>query len=79
MSMKVEGNVKEESAREIINHLIGLRGQLARFQDEFRKLGKHLEQSKGSFDSAERQLEKFGDKLAAVETKPLFPPEEKPS
>ncbi len=63
----------EESAREIINHLAGLRGQLARFQEEFRKLGKHVEQSKGSYDSAQRQLEKFSDKLAAVETPSLNP------
>lgn len=62
----------EESAREILRHLSGLHGQLARFQDEFRKLGKHLEQSKGSFDSAQRQLEKFSDKLAAMETPPLL-------
>jgi len=62
----------EESAREILHHLSGLHGQLARFQDEFRKLGKHLEQSKSSFDSAQRQLEKFSDKLAAMETPPLL-------
>jgi len=62
----------EESAREILRHLSGLHGQLARFQDEFRKLGKHLEQAKGSFDSAQRQLEKFSDKLAAMETPPLL-------
>ena len=69
----------EESAREILRHLSGLRGQLARFQDEFRKLGKHLEQSKGSFDSAQRQLEKFSDKLVAMEAPPLLQtPEESP-
>jgi DNA recombination protein RmuC len=66
----------EESAKEIIHHLAGLRGQLARFQEEFRKLGKHLEQSKGSFDSAQRQLDKFSDKLAAVETPSLLPADE---
>ena len=69
----------EESAREILRHLSGLQGQLAKFQDEFRKLGKHLEQSKGSFDSAQRQLEKFSDKLAVMETPPLLQtPEESP-
>src|SRR3972149_6793292 len=69
----------EESAREILRHLSGLSGQLARFQDEFRKLGKHLEQSTGSFDSAQRQLEKLSDKLAAMETPPLLQtPEESP-
>jgi DNA recombination protein RmuC len=66
----------EESAREIIHHLGGLRGQLARFHEEFRKLGRHLEQSKGSFDSAQRQLDKFSDKLAAVETPSLLPSDE---
>jgi DNA recombination protein RmuC len=67
----------EESAREIIRHLTGLRGQLQRFLEEFRKLGKHLEQSKGSYDLAQRQLERFGDRLSAVET-PTLPslPEE---
>jgi DNA anti-recombination protein RmuC len=66
----------EESAREIIKHLAGLRGQLDKFQEEFRKLGKHLEQSKGSYDLAQRQMEKFSDKLAAVETPSLLPAEE---
>jgi DNA recombination protein RmuC len=63
----------EESAKEIINHLTGLRGQLLRFQEEFRKMGKHLEQAKGSYEQAQRQLERFGDQLAAVETPSLFP------
>ncbi len=62
----------EESAREIINHLSGLRGQLDKLQEEFRKLGKHIDQSKGSYDLAQRQLEKFSDKLTAVETPPLL-------
>jgi len=66
----------EESAREIIHHLGGLHGHLDKFQEEFRKLGRHLEQSKGSFDSAQRQLDKFSDKLAAVETPSLLPADE---
>jgi DNA recombination protein RmuC len=69
----------EERAREIIKHLSGLQGQLLRFQEEFRKLGRHLEQSKGSFDSAQRQLEKFSDRLSAIETPPLLPGEEEPT
>ena len=66
----------EESAREIIKHLAGLRGQMVRFQEEFRKLGKHLEQSRGSYDLAQRQMEKFSDKLMAVETPSLLPADE---
>ncbi len=75
----LRGMKVEERAREIIKHLSGLQGQLLRFQDEFRKLGRHMEQSKGSFDSAQRQLEKFCDRLSAVETPPLLPPEEEPA
>ena len=68
----LRGMKVEESARQILRDLGGLRGQLDKFQEEFRKLGKHLEQSKGSYDSSQRQIEKFSDKLAAVETPPLI-------
>jgi len=68
----------EERAREIIAHLGSLRGQMMRFQEEFRKLGRHLEQSQGSFDSAHRQLEKLGDRLAAVETPHFLHTDEEP-
>jgi DNA recombination protein RmuC len=68
----LRGMKVEESARQILRDLGGLRGQLDKFQEEFRKLGKHLEQSKGSYDSSQRQLDKFSDKLAAVETPPLI-------
>lgn len=67
----LRGMKVEESAREIIKQLAGLRTPLARFQEEFRKLGRHVEQAKGSFDSAQRQMEKFSDKLSAVETPSL--------
>jgi len=67
----LRGMKVEESAREIIKQLAGLRTPLARFQEEFRKLGRHVEQAKGSFDSAQRQMEKFSDKLIAVETPSL--------
>jgi DNA anti-recombination protein RmuC len=52
---------------------------LMKVQEEFRKLGKHLEQTKGSFDSTQRQLEKFNDRLSAVETPPLLPADEEPA
>jgi DNA anti-recombination protein RmuC len=68
----------EESAREIIRHLAGLRNQLVRFQEEFRKLGRHIEQAKGSFDATQRQLEKFSDKLNSLETPSLLPSSEEP-
>lgn len=66
----------EESAREILKQLASLQGQFARFQDEFRKLGRHLDQSRSSFETAQKHLERFSDKLAAVETPSLLPPAE---
>ena len=63
----------EESAREILKQLAGLQGQFARFQEEFRKLGKHLDQARSSFETTQKQLDRFGDRLAAVETPPLLP------
>jgi DNA recombination protein RmuC len=66
----------EESAREILKQLASLQGQFSRFQDEFRKLGRHLDQSRSSFETAQKQLERFSDKLAAVETPSLLPPSE---
>ena len=74
----LRGMKVEESAREIIHHLAGLRGQLARFQEEFRKLGRHVEQAKGSFDSTQRQLERLSDKLNSLETPSLLLPSEEP-
>jgi DNA recombination protein RmuC len=70
----------EESAREILKQLAGLQGQFARFQDEFRKLGKHLEQSRSSYEATQKQLDRFSDKLATVETpSSLPPPSEEPA
>ena len=74
----LRGMKVEESAREIIHHLAGLRGQMARFQEEFRKLGRHVEQAKGSFDSTQRQLERFSDRLNSLETPSLLLPSEEP-
>ncbi len=61
----------EESARELIKQLSALQNHLTKFQEEFRKLGKHIDQAKGSFDAAQRQLDKFSDKLINLETPSL--------
>ena len=64
----------EESARLILQQLTALRNQLNKFYEEFRKLGKHLEQSKTSFDSSFRHLEKLNDRLSGMEALPSVPP-----
>jgi DNA recombination protein RmuC len=61
----------EERAREIMKELSGLNNQLAKFQEEFRKLGKHIEQAQGSFETAQKHLDKFSDKLISMEAPAL--------
>lgn len=62
----------EERAREIMKQLTGLNNQLAKFQEEFRKLGRHIEQTQGSFEAAQKYLDKFSDKLISMEA-PVLP------
>jgi len=61
----------EERAREIMKQLSGLNNQLAKLQEEFRKLGKHIEQAQGSFETAQKHLDKFSDKLISMEAPAL--------
>ncbi|MGQ9694654.1 MAG: DNA recombination protein RmuC [Thermodesulfobacteriota bacterium] len=61
----------EERAREIMKQLTGLNNQLAKFQEEFRKLGRHIEQTQGSFEAAQKYLDKFSDKLLSMEAPAL--------
>jgi len=57
----------EEKALEIIRSLQRLRGDFARFQEDFSKLGTHISHAKSSYDSTEKRLQRFGDKLDQVE------------
>jgi DNA recombination protein RmuC len=54
----------EESAREIVQQLARLRGDLDRFREDYRKLGGHLTNALGSFTSGEKRLDRVQDKLA---------------
>ncbi|MFH1857841.1 MAG: DNA recombination protein RmuC [Candidatus Omnitrophota bacterium] len=58
----------EKSAQEIVEALMRLRGDFEKFREEFSKLGKHLTDSKTSFDAAGKRLEKVGDKLEQIES-----------
>lgn len=58
----------EKSAQEILAALARLQGEFEKFQEDFSKLGKHLSDSKTSYDTAEKRLEKFGDKLEKIES-----------
>ncbi len=53
----------EKSAQEIIAHLARLKGDFARFNEEFDTLGKHITNVKNRYDDAAKRLEKFDTKL----------------
>lgn len=78
----------EERSHEILQQLGRLRGDFDRFRDEFRLVGKHLNNATSSFAGADRRLERLetrftsvvgADDASAVEiengTTPLFPAE----
>jgi DNA recombination protein RmuC len=58
----------EESAREILDRLSGLRVDLDRYREDFRKLGVHLKNASGAYDSAEKRLERVSMDLERLES-----------
>lgn len=69
----LKGMAVEKGAKTIIQNIAKLRGELNKFSEDFSKVGKHLSNSKSSFDEAEKHLNRFGDKLQGIES----PPEKK--
>jgi DNA recombination protein RmuC len=65
--MGLKGMKIEERAKEIIQVLSRLEGDLSKFKDEFNLLGRHLGHAQSSFQNAEKRLDRFAQKLLAVE------------
>jgi DNA recombination protein RmuC len=63
----LRGMQVEKSALEIIENLSRLRGDFEKFYENFELVGKHLNNARMNFESAEKRLEKFGEKLGQVE------------
>ena len=63
----LKGMEVEKSAKEIIENLSRLRGDFEKFYENFELVGKHLNNARMNFESAEKRLEKFGEKLGQVE------------
>src|SRR5256885_892942 len=59
----------EAHAREIQNDLARLSGDLDKVREPIRTLGKHLGNAQSQFTDAEHALERFKDKLDAIERK----------
>jgi DNA recombination protein RmuC len=64
----LKGMKIEDRAKEIIQYLNRLQGDFGKFREEFALLGKHVGHAQASYQSADRRLEQFGQKLLAAET-----------
>ncbi|MBU0676476.1 MAG: DNA recombination protein RmuC [Verrucomicrobia bacterium] len=63
----LKGMRVEESAREIINHLSRLQKEFEKFQEAFRLVGQHLDNSVKKFSEAEKRLGKVEGKMEQIE------------
>ena len=57
----------EESAREIINRISRLKKEFEKFNDAFRKIGVHLDNSSKQFVDAEKRLGRIEGKMEQIE------------
>lgn len=57
----------QKIAKEVLNSITQLRGDLRRFNDDFDTLGSHLTNAKNKYDDATKKLERFDSKLSRVE------------
>lgn len=69
----------EANAREIQDDLIRLAGDFENVREHVDKLGGHLGNAQKQFQEAERDLDRFGDKLEAIERKGLATAGEPPA
>ena len=63
IALGFKGMEVEKSAKEIIQNLARLQGDLGRFADEFETVGKHLTNAKNKYDESARRLDTFEEKL----------------
>lgn len=67
IALGLRGMKIEERAKEIIQYLGRLEGDFAKFREEFALLGKHLSHAQSCYQSAERRLDQFSQKLLAAD------------
>jgi len=68
----LKGMKVEEHAKEIIQYLSRLRGDFAKFRDDFGLLGKHLGHAQTSYQTTEKRLEQFGQRLLSADANEEF-------
>ena len=68
----LKGMKVEERAKEIIQYLSRLGGDFTKFRDDFSLLGKHLGHAQTSYQSTEKRLEQFGQRLLSADANEEF-------
>ena len=66
----------ENSAREILGCLSQLAGDFKKFYEDFEKLGSHLNNSKTTYEKAQKRLDRFRNELESIESQeptPILP------
>lgn len=56
----------QEHAKQIINDLQRVEGDLAKFREDYTVLGKHLKNAQGSYEESTRRLDKFQNKVEKI-------------
>ena len=68
----LKGMKVEERAKEIIQYLSRLGGDFGKFRDDFGLLGKHLGHAQSSYQTTEKRLEQFGQRLLSADANQEF-------
>jgi len=71
----LKGMQIEKHARDILKKMSQLSGDYSRISEDFEKMRTHLKNLSASFDSTDKRMNKFGDKLTSLEEKtdPVVP------
>jgi DNA recombination protein RmuC len=66
----LKGMKIDDRAREVLQYLARLQGDFARFREEFDLVGKHLNHAQSSYQTSDKRLEQFGQKLVSADAVP---------
>jgi len=67
----------EKNAKEIINNLSRLQGEIGKVRDSFDILGSHLDNARKKYEEADKKLTHFEDRLENITNKSLTEGEQK--
>ncbi len=75
IALGFKGMEVEKSAKEIIQNLARLQGDLQKFSEDFETVGKHLTNAKNKYDDSARKLDTFETKLQQSSSQNILPPQ----